>query len=229
MGLLKDAHIDTNQYANLSWVFYLAFLIFEIPHAYLMQRFPVAKYLGTMVCCWGTIVACSSACNTYQSLVAVRFLLGVFESAISPSLILVTSMWYKRQEQPRRVGFWYIGVGTAVMVGSVMSFGFQHYHSKRFTSWQIMFLVIGLITVFVGAIVILLLPDNPMSSRLSHSEKVMAVERLRENNTGIENKHFKFYQVRECLTDPQVWLLFFIITSASIPNGAVSSFQSRMR
>lgn len=36
--------------------------------------------------------------------------------------------------------------------------------------------------------VILLLPDNPMSSRLSHAEKVAAVERLRENQTGIENK-----------------------------------------
>ena len=54
----------------------------------------------------------------------------------------------------------------------------------------------------------------------------MAVERLRENNTGIENKHFKPYQFLEALRDPQVWLLAFITTGASIPNGAVSSFQS---
>lgn len=86
---------------------------------------------------------------------------------------------YKRDEQPVRVGFWYIGVGCATIIGSLMSFGFQHYGGKIFSAWQIMFLVIGLITVSMGAVVILFLPDNPMSARrLSHAEKVAAVERL---------------------------------------------------
>lgn len=226
MGLLTDTGIDTNQYATLSWLFYLGFLIFEIPHAYLMQRFPTAKYLGIMVACWGTCVACTAACNSYGALVAVRFLLGAFESTISPSLILITSMWYKREEQPARVGLWYIGVGMGKVLGSLMSFGFQHYHSSTFTSWQIMFLVVGLLTICIAILVLLFLPDNPMSSRLSHEEKVAAVERLRENNTGIENKHFKLYQVLECLRDPQVLLLSLITIAASIPNGAVGSFQS---
>lgn len=145
MGLRTDANLDTNQYANLSLLFYVAFLASEIPHAYLMQRFPVAKYLGTMVACWGTCVACTAACESYGALVAVRFLLGAFESTISPSLIIITSMWYKRHEQPARVGLWYIGVGLGIIVGSLMSFGFQHYHSTTFTSWQIMFLVVGLV------------------------------------------------------------------------------------
>lgn len=65
-----------------------------------------------------------------------------------------------------------------------------------------------------------------MSSRLSHAEKIIAVERLRENNTGIENKHFKLYQALECFRDPQVLLLSLITIAASIPNGAVGSFQS---
>lgn len=189
MGIREDANLDTEQYGTLAWLFYLGFLIFEFPHAYMMQRFPTAKYLGTMVCCWGTVVACTSACNSYASLVAVRFLLGMFESAISPSLILITSMWYKRQEQPKRVGFWYVGVGCATIIGSLMSFGFQHYESNRFTSWQIMFLVIGLVTIGAGFLVITFMPDNPMSARrLTHAERVAAVERLRENQTGVENK-----------------------------------------
>jgi hypothetical protein len=189
MGILEDADLDTEQFGTLSLLFYVAFLAFEFPHAYLMQRLPTAKYLGSMVCCWGVVVACTSACNNYGSLVATRFLLGAFESAISPSLILITSMWYRRHEQPKRVGFWYIGVGTAGMVGALMSYGFQFYEGTRFSSWQIMFLVVGCITVFVGAIVIIFMPDNPMSAKkLTHAERVAAVERLRENQTGVENK-----------------------------------------
>ncbi|KAF2705438.1 MFS general substrate transporter [Pleomassaria siparia CBS 279.74] len=226
MGIFEDANINTEQFGTLSWLFYLAFMIFEMPHAYFMQRLPLAKYLGTMVCLWGTVVTCTSACNSYASLAACRFLLGMFESAISPSLILVTSMWYKRDEQPKRIGFWYMGVGCAVMAGSLVSYGFQHYTGTKFNNWQIMFLVVGLVTVSMGIIVIILLPDNPMSSRLTHAERVMAVERLRENNTGIENKHFKPYQFVETVKDPQVWLLAYITTAASIPNGATGSFQS---
>ncbi|KAL1605847.1 hypothetical protein SLS59_002966 [Nothophoma quercina] len=226
MGIREDANLTTEQYGTLSWLFYLAFLIFEMPHAYLMQRLPLAKYLGGCVCAWGTVVACTAACDSYASLAICRFLLGSFESAISPSLILVTSMWYKRDEQPKRIGFWYTGVGMAVMIGSLISYGFQHYTGDKFNNWQIMYLVVGLITIVAGIVVILFLPDNPMSSRLTHEEKVLAVSRLRENNTGIENKTFKPYQFREALLDPQVWLLAFITTAASIPNGAVSSFQS---
>ena len=152
-------------------------------------------------------------------------------------------MWYKKKggrkslvarpahtdsflEQPLRIGFWYIGTGTGTIIGALTSFGFQHYTAKRFTSWQILFLLTGLITIVVGICVVLFFPNNPMSSRLSHDEKIWAIERLRENQTGIENKHFKVAQALECLKDPQTWLLSLITISSNVPNGAVSSFQA---
>lgn len=77
-------------------------------------------------------------------------------------------------------------------------------------------------------IVILLLPDNPMSSRLSLTEKVWAIERLRENQTGIENTQFKWHQVIECFMDPQTWMLSVITIASNVPNGAVSSYQATL-
>lgn len=67
-----------------------------------------------------------------------------------------------------------------------------------------------------------------MSSRLTPEEKVWAIERLRENQTGIENTHFKFYQVLECFKDPQTWMLSLITISSNVPNGAVSSYQATL-
>lgn len=70
----------------------------------------------------------------------------------------------------------------ASIVGALMSWGFQHYVGHAFKSWQIMFLVVGLLTVMIGIVVIFFMPDNPMSARgLKHEERVAAVERLREN------------------------------------------------
>jgi sugar phosphate permease len=226
LGLQQDAHFQANQFNILALAFYITYLIFEFPTGYLMQRLPTAKYLGVNVILWGLIVACTCAAKSFAGLITLRVLLGVFESCIAPSLILITSMWYKRSEQPPRVGFWYVGTGTGTIIGAIASFGFQHYTGKQFTSWQIMFLLFGLITIVVGIAVFLVMPDNPMTAKkLTTEEKVWAIERLRSNKTGIENKHFKAHQMRECLLDPQTWLISLITVSSNVPNGAVSSYQ----
>lgn len=192
-----------------------------------MQRLPTAKYLGANVALWGLITALVSTAKNWAALITLRVLLGCFESAVAPALILITTMWYKHSEQPPRMGLWYVGTGTGSVIGALASYGFQHYKGERFTSWQIMFLVFGLITVAVGLLVIVVVPDNPMSCKfLSHDEKIWAIERLRENKTGIENKHFKPYQAFECLRDPQTWLISLMTISSNVPNGAVSSFQA---
>ncbi|KAI0880796.1 allantoate permease [Annulohypoxylon maeteangense] len=226
MGLQEDTSITGNQFSLLATLFYITYLAFEFPTGYLMQRLPTAKYLGANVILWGSVVTLNSAAKNWAALAALRTLLGCFESAVAPALILVTSMWYKRSEQPARLSFWYVGTGTGSIIGALTSFGFQHYHSEIFTSWQIMFLLFGLITVAIGILTMIFLPDNPMKSRLTREEKIWAIERLRENQTGIENKHFKRYQVWDCFTDPQTWLIVLITITSNIPNGAVSSYQA---
>ena len=259
-----------DQFSQLAMIFYVSYLACEFPHAYGMQTLPTAKYLGTMVSLvshcstselshnriylsvrstntsiqWGIIVVCTSAAKNWAGLVTTRVLLGVFESAVAPSLMLVTVMWYKvnptlpptqplvadnpqKSEQPWRVGLWYIGVGIGTIIGSLLSFGFQHYKSKVFTSWQILFLVVGLLTVCLGATVLFFLPDSPIRCKfLTREEKLWTIERLRENQTGIENKTVKPDQILECFLDPQTWLLSLIMITANVPNGAVSSYQA---
>ncbi|KAK7701889.1 hypothetical protein SLS64_010023 [Diaporthe eres] len=201
MGLREDTSISADQFSQLALVFYVTYLAFEFPTGYLMQRLPTAKYLGANVILWVANAGCDQ--------------------------ILVTTMWYKRGEQPPRIGLWYVGTGTGTIIGALASFGFQHYTSKAFTSWQIMFLFFGLITMGVGVLVICIVPDNPMKCKfLTRDEKVWAVERLRENKTGIENKHFKAHQAWECFKDPQTWLISLITISSNVPNGAVSSYQA---
>jgi MFS family permease len=234
MGLREDTGISTSQFSTLAMLFYVSYLACELPHGWLMQRFPTAKYLGCCVVLWGVSLACTSACSNYAGLIVTRLLLGAFEAAVAPSLILITTMWYKKQgEQPVRTAIWYLGTGTGIMIGALISFGFQHWASTNpsapFRSWQVMFLVIGLLTILVGILVILFLPDNPMScKRLTPAEKLCAIQRLRSNQMGIENKHFKPTQALECLTDPQTWLLCLITICSNVPNGAVSSYQATL-
>lgn len=88
------------------------------------------------------------------------------------------------------------------------------------------------------------LPDSPVTAKgLNEREKRIAVERLRDNQTGIENKHLKWYQVREVVTEYaslfkralrchanhnlnsyKTYLFFLLGTVGNIPNGGISNF-----
>lgn len=125
-----------------------------------------------------------------------------------------------------RVGIWFGTGGIATIIGALSSYGFQFYHGTLFKSWQIMFLVCGVVTIFFGILVVFFLPDNPMSSRLSDKEKVLAIERLRSNKTGVENKTFNCTQMIEAFKDPNVWIIVFLMITSSEINGALSNYQA---
>lgn len=80
----------------------------EYPTNWIIQRVPIAKYLGINIVLWGTVLALHSVCVNFTGLVTVRTLLGIFEAACQPSFIVLSSMWYKREEQMARVTYWYM-------------------------------------------------------------------------------------------------------------------------
>lgn len=54
---------------------------------------------------WGASEMCLAAPQGFSSIGAIRFLLGFFEGAVSPSFVIITSNWYCRREHPVRVAY----------------------------------------------------------------------------------------------------------------------------
>ena len=76
-----------------------------------------------------------------------------------------------------------------------------------------MFVTLGVLTIMVGILTIILMPDNPMSAKwLSDTEKTAAIQRVAENQTGIQNGHFKWHHLRELVLEVQILLLVILIT-----------------
>lgn len=59
---------------------------------------------------WGIVLMCHAAATDFAGLATARTFLGVFEASINPGTMLLFSMWYRRIEQPLRMGIW---VGSA--------------------------------------------------------------------------------------------------------------------
>lgn len=178
----------------------------------ILQKIPPAKWLGANVVLWGIATACTAAAKDYHSLLAARIFLGIFEAAIAPSLMLISSQWYTKSEAAPRFSIWYAGLGLGQIIGGLVSYGFQQVHkTASFAGWKAMFVVLGVVTVIIGFATVLLLPDTPMKARfLSEAEKVALLKHVAVNQTGIENKRIKIGHVLEILTDIQLWLMVLL-------------------
>lgn len=71
-----------------------------------------------------------------------------------------------------------------------------------------MYLLLGGLAILVGIAVLLWLPDSPVHARLlSKEERIAALERVREDQSGTANKHWKKDQIIEAVTDVRTWLI----------------------
>ena len=191
---------------------------------------------------WGFVLGCHAACTSFAGLAICRTLLGVFESCVAPILVLIIAMWYKKEEQGRRVSWFYVCNSLTQIFGGLLAYGVSFANTK-FASWRIFFVAIGAMTMFVGALVCIILPDSPVKAkRFTDVEKVAALLRTKDNQSGTQNAHLKKAQVHislfqthiqtdnlqvfETFKDVRVYLVCLCTMLSSIPNGGLSNFSS---
>ncbi|KAL8768593.1 MAG: hypothetical protein Q9194_005664 [Teloschistes cf. exilis] len=204
------------------------YLAWEYPTNRLLQRLPLAKYSSFCIIMWGLVLCCMAATKSFSGAVAVRFFLGVFEAAVTPGFALFTS----QKEQGTRIGIWFSFNGWGQIFGGLVAYGIaegSRLHGSAIAPWKIIFLVTGLLTAAVGVLFVIFIPDNQLNARwLSPFDRRLAIERVRVNQQGIGNKHFKMYQLKEALLDPLTWAFAFFALTADIPNGGISNFFSQL-
>lgn len=218
----------TGQHYNLvSLAFYLGFLFWEFPTVYISQKLRLAKYLGGNIIVWGIILMLHATSTSFGAFFALRFLLGMCESCVAPILILIISMFYKKDEQGVRVSWFYVMNGLTQVFGGFVAYGISFYNGHALVPYKIIYFLLGGLAIVVGICVLLWLPDSPVHARvLTKEERIAALERVRDDQGGTENKKWKKDQIIEALTDVRTWLIVLTTMLTSIPNGALSNFSN---
>lgn len=177
--------------------------------AVFLVKLPNGKVLSSVILLWGASLAVMSACTGFRSLLALRFVLGAFESFIAPTCLAVTQMWWRRGEQTLRTSFWNAMNGVTSILGSLFTYGLGHIESDRLYKYQIVRLAEVLEAVIVlreGVILILttcdvpdlpllwpphrglLAPCLPVHARLSHGGQVHVGPREGHRHGASESK-----------------------------------------
>jgi hypothetical protein len=122
------------------------------------------------------------------------------------------------------MGAWYCCTGYVSIVSPLINYGLGHIKGSL-SPWRYMYLVAGSVTILWALVIYFLMPPDPIRAKgFSNRERYIAVARMRVNNSGVRNTHYKMSQVVEALLDVRFWLMFAIAFLTMIANGPVSTF-----
>lgn len=237
MGLQKEAHLTSSQYTWLGSIYYAGYIVAVPIHNRLFQVFPPSKYIACNVMVWGLVLSTMSACHNFGGLMAQRTILGALEGSINTGFSIITAAWYRKHEHASRTGIWSACTGLATMAGGLIAFGCvageEKHPNASFSSWKILSLITGLISVIYGGCMFWFMATSVVTARFfDEEERTLAVERLRDNHQGVGSNKYKKYQALEAFTDIRVRSrpqALCVMADLTFRPGCMSCLYSRAR
>jgi MFS family permease len=95
--------------------FTLAYALLEVPSGWLADRFGARLMLARIVVWWSAMTAATGLVSGFASLLAVRFLFGVGEAGLFPSMSRAYAHWLPARERGRTFG---LALMTAALGGA---------------------------------------------------------------------------------------------------------------
>ncbi|KAF8874035.1 major facilitator superfamily domain-containing protein [Infundibulicybe gibba] len=116
-------------------------------------------------------------------------------------------------------------IATAQIISGFISFGTLHIKTRGFEPWRWLMIITRSLTLLVALAFSFLFPDSPTNAWfLTPRERSMAVRRIKENQTDVENKHFE-KELFEVLLDPKTWLSALLAPLDNVPNSLANQRQ----
>ena len=187
-------------------LFFFGYLLFEIPSNLLLQRYGARRLITTIMVIWGVLSACLALINTDMSFFLLRFFLGIAESGLYPGVMLYITYWYAPQHRASAVAMF----GLAIVIGGLIGGPLSGYILDGMegvggiSGWRWLFIIEGLPTILLAALVWWRLEDRPESaSWLSRSEK----QWLKDNLPTEESSHPTWRNSLIQFKENRIWLL----------------------
>ncbi|KIM70573.1 hypothetical protein SCLCIDRAFT_18679 [Scleroderma citrinum Foug A] len=164
--------------------FYVTYIIFQVPWTVLSKYYSPRLWIGYSAILWGLCSTSMSTANSFSELIVARLMLGVFEAAFGPSVVLYFSFYYTKKEYGTRVAYWFGFAAVAGAFGGLLAYGIHH--TEGFIAhWRLLFILEGFPTILLGIICIFLLPDRPESTEfLTPAERKLAVARINRGTSS---------------------------------------------
>jgi D-galactonate transporter len=218
LQMVQDLGFSDAVYGFGAGIFYLGYLLFEVPSNLVLQRIGARKTFARITLLWGLTSIATVLVKTATSFYVLRFLLGAFEAGLLPGTVLYLTYWFPARRRAQMVGLFMAAIPIAGILGGPLSGWIMASMAGRMglANWQWLFLLEGIPSIVMGLLTFKVFTDGPSQARwLTENEKRIVLADLDADHRDAGPRHHGF---REALKLPQVWLLTliqFCITGAN--------------
>ncbi|KAL4976242.1 major facilitator superfamily domain-containing protein [Aspergillus desertorum] len=182
-GMEEELSFQGNQLNQINTVFTVGYIVGQIPSNLALTYLRPRVFFPAMVLCWGCLTMVTAAVHSPQSIMAIRFFLGVAEASTFSGTHFILGSWYTERELGKRSGIFTASGLAGQMFGGFIQTGI---HSSLdgaagLSGWRWLFIIDGLITLPIALYGVFLFPDTPSTTRapyLTPPERALAVSRL---------------------------------------------------
>src|SRR5215470_18325359 len=210
LQMVKDLGFTDAAYGFGVGIFYLGYLLFEVPSNLVLERIGARKTFARITILWGLTSMATLLVKTAGWFYFLRFLLGAFEAGLLPGAVLYLTYWFPARRRARMTGLFLAAIPIAGMVNGPLSGVIMGSMGGRLglANWQWLFLLEGLPSIVMGLLTFAIFSDRPESARwLTDAEK-----RIVRADLDVDNRRAgkRQHGLMGALTSPQVWLLTLI-------------------
>jgi sugar phosphate permease len=166
-GMAKDLNITAAMSSLLGSLFFLGYFFFQIPGALYAAKKSAKKLIFWSLILWGALAMATGMIGNVNALIGIRFMLGVVESAVMPSMLVFLSRWFTKSERSRANTFLILGNPATILWMSILS-GYL----IDSVGWRWMFILEGLPAIIWAFLWWRLVVDKPGDAKwLTDDEK----------------------------------------------------------
>lgn len=165
-GLADDLGLVGNQYNIVLGLFFVPYILFEVPSNILLKKFTrPSYYLGALITIWGIIMTCHGVVQNFAGLLVVRLLLGVFEAGFYPGAVYLCTFWYMPKDLSSRIAWFYCTSALSGAFSGLLAAGIAQMDGVGgYEGWRWIFILEGIATVILGVACFFFLVDSPSLS-----------------------------------------------------------------
>ncbi|MGQ7819244.1 MFS transporter [Metapseudomonas furukawaii] len=217
LRMAEDIALSDAAYGIGAGIFYLGYILFEVPSNLYMQRVGARATLTRIMILWGLITVATAFVTTPNQLIVARFFLGVAEAGFFPGLILYLTYWFPTALRGRiTASFFMAGMVAGMICGPLSGNIMAHLHGwLGLRDWQVLFVLTGLPAVALGVIGHFWLTDLPAQAAWLDDDEKQRVQQALAGESTTASAHHGF---RGVLRDPLLYvagLVCFCIYSAA--------------
>ena len=181
-GMAEDLKITAATSSLLGSLFFLGYFFFQVPGTHYAANKSARKLIFWSLIAWGVLAMATGLISNIQTLMVIRFMLGVTESAVMPSMLVLLSRWFTKQERSRANTFLILGNPVTILWMSILSGYLIHA-----VGWRWMFILEGAPAIIWAFFWWFLVNDKHKDARwLTNDEKQSLQELLQKEQQGIK-------------------------------------------